>query len=521
MNKLLLLCCALCCSLNLSAQANTHWRDSLQARTKLLRELVLDQNYEDAQVEAAALRAFLKKNTIYFPPATLGLISNIYLRNKDRVSALQMLSEAEQDAQRDKNPDTKTTLLSAIVKEHDRWGNEERASLVRDLLTKAQDTLSARRLTLKTRHYEQTIDSLQKSLIAATAVKENTVTLDKYKALGLLAAAAFVILGLIVAQMSLNNRWRRKWENRELEWELNHASHDLPPPIRDPQMDTSGSQPNTNTDITRTATGSISAYESSQRDFYSMYEKEPQVALVIEPNRQVAQYVRSLLSSNFEVNTVDSAAEALKIAHETIPDLIVCDAHLQGQEGIDIVRQIKLSERTNHIPVVLLSRHHGNDGRLDALRAGADAWFTRPMLSDEFNVTVKHLIEGQKAQHEEVARLLQLYFTDARPPIASRFVADTIAYIEADLANIDLMPDEIARKMQMSNPLFVRKLRAITGKEPSQLIRALRLEKAKFLLEKKAGTPQAISAMVGFPNPGNFSMAFKDYFGENTMLLTQ
>jgi AraC-like DNA-binding protein len=45
------------------------------------------------------------------------------------------------------------------------------------------------------------------------------------------------------------------------------------------------------------------------------------------------------------------------------------------------------------------------------------------------------------------------------------------------------------------------------------------LEKSKFLLEKRAGTPQAISAMVGFPNPGNFAMAFKDYFGENTLLL--
>jgi CheY-like chemotaxis protein len=257
----------------------------------------------------------------------------------------------------------------------------------------------------------------------------------------------------------------------------------------------------------------------SRRDYFSLYEKEPQVALVIEPNRQIALYVRSLLSSNFEVITADTAAEALKVAHESMPDLIVCDAHLNGQEGIDIVRQIKLSERTNHIPVVLLSKHYGNDGRLDALRAGADAWFTRPMQSDEFNITVKHLIDSQKTKHDDFQRLLQLYFTPDRPPIPNRFIADIIAYIEADMANIDLMPDEIARKMQMSNPLFVRKLRALTGKEPGQLIRELRLEKSKFLLEKRAGTPQAISAMVGFPNPGNFAMAFKDYFGENTLLL--
>jgi AraC-like DNA-binding protein len=47
----------------------------------------------------------------------------------------------------------------------------------------------------------------------------------------------------------------------------------------------------------------------------------------------------------------------------------------------------------------------------------------------------------------------------------------------------------------------------------------MRLEKAKVLLEKRAGTPLAISEMVGFSSQGSFAMAFKDYFGENTLLL--
>ncbi len=517
--RLIILSFLLLASANLlSAQTAANWRDSLHTRTQLLRDLVLEQNMEEAQLEARELRTFLKSRTIYFPPATLGLISTVYLRNKDRASALQMMADAELDAQRDKNPDTKAALLNAIVKEHDRWGNEDRANAVRALLQTAQDTLAARNLSKKTRHYEQRIDSLQRTLTEVSAVKENTITLDRYRALGLAAAAAFAILGLIVAQMSLNNRWKRKWDLREQEWDLGHP---LPDPQAPPafQQHTTAQQPlSESTSVARAPVGSISAYEPG-RDYFSMYEKEPQTALVIEPNRQIALYVRSLLSSNFVVTIADSAAEALQLAHETIPDLVVCDAHLNGQEGIDIVRQLKLSDRTNHIPVVLLSRHHGNDGRLDALRAGADAWFTRPMLSGEFNTTVKHLIEGQKSRHEEFSRLIQLYFTDARPSVSNRFLQAFIQHVEMDLANIDLLPDEIARRMQMSNPLFVRKVRALTGKEPGQVIRELRLEKAKFLLEKRAGTPQAISAMVGFPNPGNFSMAFKDYFGENTMLL--
>jgi DNA-binding response OmpR family regulator len=252
-----------------------------------------------------------------------------------------------------------------------------------------------------------------------------------------------------------------------------------------------------------------------------MGDRVMQIALVIESNRPIALYVRSLLSSNFDVETAATPAEALKIANEIMPDLIVCDTDLNGQAGIDIVRQIKLSDRTNHIPVVLLSRHHGSDGRLDALRAGADAWFTRPMQSEDFNFTVKQLIDGQKERHETFARFLQLYFTSERQPLTDRFLEETITHIEENLSNPDYLADDIARKMQMSNPLFVRKLRALTGKEPAQIMREMRLEKARYLLSIKAANPQTISQLVGFSNPGIFSMAFKDYFGENTMLLQQ
>jgi AraC-like DNA-binding protein len=91
--------------------------------------------------------------------------------------------------------------------------------------------------------------------------------------------------------------------------------------------------------------------------------------------------------------------------------------------------------------------------------------------------------------------------------------------IEHNLANPDFMPDDMARKLQLTKTHYVKKLKVLTGKEPVQLIREMRLEKAKVLLEKRAGTPQAISELVGFSSAGTFALAFKEYFGENTLLL--
>ena len=60
------------------AQTGAALRDSLQAKMNLMRELVQADNFEDAQVEAGNYRDFLKRNVIYFPPAGLVMISNIY-----------------------------------------------------------------------------------------------------------------------------------------------------------------------------------------------------------------------------------------------------------------------------------------------------------------------------------------------------------------------------------------------------------------------------------------------------------
>ncbi len=230
-------------------------------------------------------------------------------------------------------------------------------------------------------------------------------------------------------------------------------------------------------------------------------------------------YLKSLLSDRFRVETAQTANDGLQRAADLLPDLIVCDAVLNGKTGIDVARQIKLSERTNHIPVILLSDRHGNEGKLDALRAGAEAWFTRPVLDDEFDASVQRLLDARKEKHDLFARVLHFWFTDHRETLDNRFLNQTMLFIEQHLSDPDFMADELAKKIQLPRHHFVKKLGVLTGKEPIQLIREMRLEKAKVLLEKRAGTPQAISDLVGFSNPGTFALAFKEYFGENTLLL--
>lgn len=481
--------------------------DTLGTRLTLLVQLSQSSNFEQAQVEVEFLRDFLKRNRLPISPRALGLMSGIYMANQDQRSAESLLGDASLDAQKDPNPASKAALLKALVLECGKWKLPELALKSQQLLSVAQDSIALRERRQETRGMQQLYDSLATLRQLELAENGKYLHIEREKAWLYGVLGGLFLLTILVWAFRSDSRWRKRLEKKELEWDIMRANlaHDA------------------NENI---LTAVVEATQSTQEvvkstDPYTVYQgpKPEQICLLIEPNRQVVLYLKSLLSDRFQIETANTPAEALEMASEMLPDLVVCDVLVNGHGGIEIARQIKLSERTNHIPVVLLTDKFGNEGKLDALRAGADAWFTRPVIDDEFDASVQRLLDTRKQKHEQFNRFLQLYFSENRVQIQDPFLLQTVQMIEHNLANPDFMPDDIARKLQLTKTHYVKKLKVLTGKEPVQLIREMRLEKAKVLLEKRAGTPQAISELVGFSSAGSFGLAFKEYFGENTLLL--
>lgn len=490
----------------LSAQGGSV-QDTLGNRLTLLVQLTQAGNFEQAEVESEGFRDFLKRHNLPLSPKAVTLLSTIYKANQDDRSATRMLAEAEMDARHDPNPTSKAALLNTLVQECRKWDLPNQALTCQQLLAVAHDSIQARERREETFGLRQQFDSLITLRNQELAQDSQFFKIEKNNALTLAGIIAAVLAFLLYGIGRANSKWRNLLKKKELEWEImrgnikqeaeeNAVKHAL--------------QPQT-----------VALDADLKEDQYTMYQgpKPEQIALLIEPNRQVVLYLKSLLSDRFQIETARTPTEGLQMANELLPDLVVCDSLLNGLSGIEVARQIKLSERTNHVPVVLLTDKFGNEGKLDALRAGADVWFSRPVIDDEFDASVQRLLDARKIKHDQFSRFMQLYFTDNKIALQDPFLLQTVQLIEQNLANPDFMADEIARKMQLTKTHFTKKLKVLTGKEPVQLIRELRLEKAKTLLEKRAGNPAAISELVGFSNPGTFALAFKEYFGENTLLL--
>ena len=74
--------------------------------------------------------------------------------------------------------------------------------------------------------------------------------------------------------------------------------------------------------------------------------------------------------------------------------------------------------------------------------------------------------------------------------------------------------DELGREAGLSRMHLFRKLKALTGDSPSDLIKKTRLEKSKVLIEMGELSISAIAYDTGFSTPGNFSTAFKKFYGD-------
>ncbi|MEZ4939348.1 MAG: response regulator transcription factor [Saprospiraceae bacterium] len=479
--------------------------DSLRLSVTMMSELVQAGNFEGAQLEAGLFRDYLQRNQLLCPAVAVPVLSKIYTHNEDKKSALAFFSAATGDARRDPNPETQVALLKALVQAYDDWAEHKAAFHCQKLLLQARDSLAAHLHQEAMDSLQNRLDSLLRTQKIDADAQARYVQLDRSLLAYLALALTGLFLGLILYNWRNNIRWRKRLARKTLENDFLRSERFTSTIATEPALVPQPESP-------------VQLHEQPVSQAPEGRRPEKTV-LLIEPNRQIVLYLKSLLTDRFEVETAATPAEGLQLASNHLPDLIVCDAVLNGLTGIDVIRQIKLSERTNHIPVILLTDKPGNDGKLDALRAGADAWFSRPVLHQVFDNQITHLLDAQKKQQETFARFLHLYFSENRMALQDPFLAKAVQIIDQHLSDPDFLADDLARKMQLHKQHFVKKLRVLTGKDPAQLIRELRLEKARALLEKRAGTPQAIAELVGFASTGSFALAFKEYFGENTALL--
>lgn len=239
--------------------------------------------------------------------------------------------------------------------------------------------------------------------------------------------------------------------------------------------------------------------------------EERQFLLVVDDNEEVRQYVQSLLAPHYDVITAVDGEEGLEKALSRVPDAIIADVSMPGMSGIDLCRRLKADAIAGHIPILLLTAHAQH--QLEAYDCGADAYLLKPFSSKVLLARVQNLLSNRQR--------LKMVFSgeDNLPPkpvdAEEAFVRAFRDKVQQHMADPDLNVETIAAEMRLSRVQLYRKLKALTGSSPVELIRTTRLRRADLMLRQGGRTIAEVSYEVGFSSPSYFSKCFKEYFGRS------
>ena len=115
--------------------------------------------------------------------------------------------------------------------------------------------------------------------------------------------------------------------------------------------------------------------------------------LVVDDEQDVLDVLRLVLAkSGYEVLTATSGMEGLTQAESQLPDLIVLDIMMQQMDGWEVLKLLKLDERTSSIPVVILSARVEPKDMIRGLQEGAIDYVTKPFAVREILTKVAALL---------------------------------------------------------------------------------------------------------------------------------
>lgn len=259
------------------------------------------------------------------------------------------------------------------------------------------------------------------------------------------------------------------------------------------------------------------------------FESDNPVVLVIDDNRDIREMVQELLHADYNVITASNGGEGVRKAAKYVPDLVICDVMMPVMDGLECCRKLKQEPVTSHIPVLMLTACSMDEQRVQGYDSGADGYLSKPFSSEVLRARSASLIKNRRIikdlWHNPVATSA---IVDAKAedkpnggketPVAkdmdNEFYGRFLKIFREEMGNSETSVDSLAAKMGLERTQFYRKIKAITNYSPVELMRNLRLKKARALVTGSEKSISEIGYEVGFSTPAYFTKCYREAYGE-------
>jgi signal transduction histidine kinase/DNA-binding response OmpR family regulator/ligand-binding sensor domain-containing protein len=241
---------------------------------------------------------------------------------------------------------------------------------------------------------------------------------------------------------------------------------------------------------------------------------EREVIVVVEDNADLRHYIRCLLADNYTVEEAADGGAGLEKAIEIIPDLVISDIMMPVTDGMEMCKRLKAHHATSHIPVIMLTARADRESMIEGIDAAADDYIVKPFDSELMKARVRNLI----TQRRELRRSFEKQFlleADQQETASPLFqmLREITKVFDKHLSEPDFNVEMLGKELNMSRSQLFRKVNAITGNTPMELLRMVRMKHAARLLRSGTMNISQVTYAIGLQNTSHFASAFRKYFG--------
>lgn len=244
-------------------------------------------------------------------------------------------------------------------------------------------------------------------------------------------------------------------------------------------------------------------------------EHDKDSILIVDDEKEIRNLLWDIFKEDYIIYEAADGREALQLMNKTEPSLIISDVMMPHIDGLSFCESVKNAPATCHIPVVLLSAKSADDQHIEGYEAGADAYISKPFLTQHLKLRVRKLLQyrqrlqqfQQEAVFADVSENTDIQSSD------KAFLAEIFNLISDNIINPELNAAFLEKALILSKMQLYRRLKTLSGMTPNEFIKNVRLQKAAALLTATQKSVSDIFYSTGFNNQSYFFREFKKKYG--------
>ncbi|MCL4120236.1 UNVERIFIED_CONTAM: hypothetical protein GTU68_027830 [Idotea baltica] len=219
------------------------------------------------------------------------------------------------------------------------------------------------------------------------------------------------------------------------------------------------------------------------------------------------------LENEHEILKANNGVEAMKVVKKYNPDLIISDIFMPEEDGISFLKKLKSNNEISHIPIIMLSANIDVETKKECIQSGAEDFIEKPFSLEFLKWKISNTLQYQKSLIELYSKKITAEPSEVELESPDeKLVKNIIEIIEVNIASPNLSVEFLSSEVGMSRANLYRKTQKILNDTPVNLIKKMRLKRAKQIIELNKFYIAEVAEMTGFKSQRYFSTCFqKEY----------